>query len=266
MIKKSSIISFMAAGIMACAVSACGGGKEAETLMRQSERVNSELATTARQDPALFAKAGAEYADSAFSINIVFADSMLQVADYSQALVEYFLSDEIKSRAGADLDEIVNTLAKVKEPMRLSLTDVYGTSRSYDMTASTLRTLFKTQRSQLQLPQVRSEVLGILAGRAFRFAVGPGVQKADFALTSSFATYTIIYDNAKAYSGLNVANLKARYLKLLKPIYKSYGQLAGAVVDMDKSLGIDGYRFILTTPAGDSELKATLPWREILAD
>ncbi len=257
MIKKSSIISFMAAGIMACAVSACGGGKEAETLMRQAERVNSELATTARQDPALFAKAGAEYADSAFSINIVFADSMLQVADYSQALVEYFLSDEIKSRAGADLDEIVNTLAKVKEPMRLSLTDVYGTSRSYDMTASTLRTLFKTQRSQLQLPQVRSEVLGILAGRAFRFAVGPGVQK---------ATYTIIYDNAKAYSGLNVANLKARYLKLLKPIYKSYGQLAGAVVDMDKSLGIDGYRFILTTPAGDSELKATLPWREILAD
>jgi len=256
MIKKSSIISFMAAGIMACAVSACGGGKEAETLMRQAERVNSELATTARQVPALFAKAGAEYADSAFSINIVFADSMLQVADYSQALVEYFLSDEIKSRAGADLDEIVNTLAKVKEPMRLSLTDVYGTSRSYDMTAST----------QLQLPQVRSEVLGILAGRAFRFAVGPGVQKADFALTSSFATYTIIYDNAKAYSGLNVANLKARYLKLLKPIYKSYGQLAGAVVDMDKSLGIDGYRFILTPPAGDSELKATLPWREILAD
>lgn len=74
MIKKSSIISFMAAGIMACAVSACGGGKEAETLMRQAERVNSELATTARQDPALFAKAGAEYADSAFSINIVFAD------------------------------------------------------------------------------------------------------------------------------------------------------------------------------------------------
>ena len=32
-------------------------------------------------------------------------------------------------------------------------------------------------------------------------------------------------------------------------------------MDMNRSLGIDGYRFVLTTPSGDSELKCTLPWR-----
>ena len=256
MLTKKSILSIVAASTMALAMSSCGGNKEAETLQRQAERVNAELTQDAAQDPALFAKADAAYADSAFRVNIVFADSMLQVSDYSQAIVEFFLSDEIKSRGGKDLDEIVNTLAKVKEPLRLTLTDVYGTTRSYDLPAATLRTLFKTQRSQLQLPEVRS----------IRFAVGQGVQKVDMELTSSFATYTIIYDNAKAYAGLNVANLKARYLKLLKPIYKGYGPLADAVVKMNRDLGIDGYRFVLTTPAGDSELKATLPWREILAE
>lgn len=266
MLTKKSLLSIVAAGTMALAMSSCGGNKDAETLQRQAERVNAELTQDAAQDPALFAKADAAYADSAFRVNIVFADSMLQVSDYSQAIVEFFLSDEIKSRGGKDLDEIVNTLAKVKEPLRLTLTDVYGTTRSYDLAAATLRTLFKTQRSQLQLPEVRAEVLDILRDRSIRFAVGQGVQKVDMELSSSFATYTIIYDNAKAYAGLNVANLKARYLKLLKPIYKGYGPLADAIVKMNRDLGIDGYRFILTTPAGDSELKATLPWREILAD
>ena len=146
MLTKKSILSIVAASTMALAMSSCGGNKEAETLQRQAERVNAELTQDAAQDPALFAKADAAYADSAFRVNIVFADSMLQVSDYSQAIVEFFLSDEIKSRGGKDLDEIVNTLAKVKEPLRLTLTDVYGTTRSYDLPAATLRTLFRTQR------------------------------------------------------------------------------------------------------------------------
>lgn len=266
MLKKQSILSIVAAATLAVATAACGGNKEAETLQRQAERVNKELAADVQAAPQLLAEAGASYADSAFNVSIVFADSMMQVSDYSQALVEYFLADEVKAAAGTDLDELVNSLAKVKEPLRLSLTDVYGTTRSYDLTAATLRTLFKTNRSQLRLPEVRQQVLDILTARSMRFAVGAGIQKIDMALTTSYATYTIVYDNAKAYSGLTVANLKARYLKLLKPIYKAYGPLADDIVEMDRSLGIDGYRFVLTTPAGDSELKATLPWREILAD
>lgn len=268
MFKHQHLFSLMAAGVLSVAVAACGGGtkKEAEALQRQAQRVNTELAQEAEASPELFSSASAQYADSAFSINLVFADSLIQVPEYSQALVEYFLADEIKAHAGKDLDEVVNSLAAVKEPMRITLTDVYGNSRSYELPAATLRTLYKTSRSQLRLPEVRSEVLAILAGRSVRFAVGGGVQKADFALSSSFATYTIVYDNAKAYSGLNVGNVKARYLKLLRPMYRAYGPLADAIVKMNESLGIDGYRFVLTTPSGDSELKATLPWREILAE
>ncbi|MDE6161891.1 MAG: hypothetical protein K2F77_09570 [Muribaculaceae bacterium] len=266
MSKKNHFIGIIAAALAIGAISCGDGGKNAEILNRQATRVNAELHQALKNDPALMSDAGAQYADSAFRINLVLADSLINVSDYSQALVEYFLSEEIKTHAGKDLDEIVNTLAKVKEPMLLTLTDVYGTTDSYELPAATLRNLYKTSRSQLRLLEVRSEVLAIMAGRSVRFAVGQNVQKVDFALTSSFATYTVIYDNAKAYSGLNVANLKARYLKILKPMYKGYGELADAIAEMDKSLGIDGYRFVLTTPSGDSELKATLPWREILAD
>ena len=266
MIKKETILNAVAVCAMALAATACGGNKEAEVLQKQAARVNAELAQEVKEAPSLLADASAVSAESAFNVRVVFADSVMHVSDYSQALVEYFLADEIKSNAGADLDEIVNSLAKTKEPMRLSLTDVYGTTRSYDLPAATLRTLFKTKRSQLQLPEVRSEVLEIFAGRSFAFGVGTGVQKVDFALNTSFATYTVIYDSPKAYSGLNVGNLKARYLKLLKPIYKAYGPIADEIVEMNESLGIDGYRFVLTTPSGDSELKATLPWREILKD
>jgi len=266
MFKKKSTISIIAACAALLSMNSCDSGKEAETLRQQADRINTELTQSQQESPALYASANAVYADSALNVNITFADSMMQVADYSQALIEYFLSEEIKANAGKDLDETVNALAKLKQPLRLTLTDVYGTTCSYDMPAATLRTLFKTQRSQLQLPEVRSKVLSILENRAFRFAAGPGVQKADFALKSSFATYTIVYDNAKSYSGLNVANLKARYLKILKPIYQNYGPLKNDIIEMNKSLGIDGYRFVLTTPSGDSELKATLPWREILAD
>ena len=265
MTMKKHFLSF-AAGVLAVAMAACGSDDSAEKLQAQAQRVDAELKSEVAAAPQLFAQASAQYADSAFTIRLALADSLMHVSDYSQAMVEYFLSDEIKARAGKDLDEVVNTLAHTKEPMRICLTDVYGTSKCYDLPAATLRTLYKTQRSQLQLPEVRSQVLEILAGRSFRFAQGGSVQKVDFALASSFATYTVVYDSPKAYSGLNVANLKARYLKMLKPMYAAYGPLAPAVVEMNRSLGIDGYRFILTTPSGDSELKATLPWKEILAD
>ncbi|MDE6270965.1 MAG: hypothetical protein K2M12_08965 [Muribaculaceae bacterium] len=265
MFKKTSILGVAAASMLTL-ICSCGGNKDGEILEKQATRINNELTADAASNPGVFAEARATYGDSALNVNIVFADSIFNVADYSQELVEFFLADEIKSAAGEDLDETVNTLAKTKEPLRLTLTDVYGTTRSYDLPAVTLRTLFKTQRSQLHLPEVRTQVMSILADRSFQFAVGEGVQKADCELKSSFVTYTIVYDNAKAYSRLNVANLKARYLKLLKPIYKAYGPLANPIVEMDRSLGIDGYRFILTTPSGDSELKCTLPWREILAD
>lgn len=267
MLKNNLFISIIAGATLAIATAACGSSdKDAEALQRQATRVDAQLADVCATQPGLFSAATATYADSAFNVNITLADSMMHVGDYMQPVVEYFLSDQIKTHTGKDLDEIVNSLAKTKEPMRLTLTDVYGTTRSYELPAATLVTLLKKQRSQLQLPEVRAQVLAIMEAREVQFALGQGVQKVDFALESSFATYTIVYDNAKAYSGLNVANLKARYLKLLKPMYKSYGSLADAIVDMDKSLGIDGYRFVLTTPSGNSELKATLPWREILAD
>lgn len=265
MFKKTSILSLAAATMLVLACS-CGGNKEGEILQNQAKRIDTQLTADVASYPEILADAGATYGDSALHVNIVFADSIFNVADYSQELVEFFLADKIKASAGTDLDEIVNTLAKTKEPLRLTLTDVYGTTRSYDLPAVTLRTLFKTQRSQLHLPEVRTQVMKIFSDRAFQFAVGDGVQKVDCDLKSSFVTYTVVYDNAKAYSRLNVANLKARYLKLLKPIYRAYGPLAKPIVEMDRSLGIDGCRFVLTTPSGDSELKCTLPWREILAD
>ena len=139
MFRKTSILSCAATLAALVTMASCGGNKDADVLKHQAQRVDAELAAEAAASPQLFAEADAEYGDSAFCVNVVFADSALHVSDYSQELVEYFISDEIKSRAGKDLDELVNTLAKTKEPLRLTLTDVYGTTRSYDMPAVTLR-------------------------------------------------------------------------------------------------------------------------------
>lgn len=248
--------------LMVVALAACGGNKEAETLIAQSERVNGELQAAVQANPGLMSRASASYADSAFNVDVVFADSIINVADLSQPLVEYFLSERIKASAGKNLDDIVNALARLSQPLRLSLTDVYGATRSYDLSAATLKTLYRTPRSQLNINEVKQQVISILADQSFRL-VTPGVQKVDFSLANGFATYTIVYDNAHSYSGLTVGNLKARYLKVLKPRYAAFGILSTDIIDMDKSLGIDGYRFVLTTPAGNSEIKSTLPWREI---
>ncbi len=98
MIKKQTILSLAAACAVAVAATSCGGNKEAEVLQQQAARVNAELAEDVKEAPSLLADASAVYADSAFTVNVVFADSVMHVSDFSQALIEYFLSDEIKKR------------------------------------------------------------------------------------------------------------------------------------------------------------------------
>ncbi len=249
---------------LALTLGSCSGGdKGPSPLEKQAERISLDLASEVEANPMLLTSAEAGYSDGNLVYKVAFCDSVICVKDYSEALIQYFVAQEIKKRPGKDLDEILNTLSKEQGSLELQLSDVYGDSRTYSISASRLKQLFKQSPMQLNFQEVKANVQQILASRAMYYRDKANATDASFAFQSGFATYTLVFPKASAYSHLKQASLAGRYVALLKPRYESLGSLRQPIEEMLTSLQIEGYRFVYTTSDNKNELRAAIPWRNI---
>lgn len=261
---KTKTFSIIVAALAAIvALTSCGAKQEPSALIAQSDRIEAELNTIAEGSPMFIDTVGVTYADGNLNVGIAFCDSTVKVAEYSEALVEYVLSQYLKAHTGKNLDTVINTLAKEKGQLRITLGDVYGTSRCYPVGASRLVQLVKLKNMELNYNDVRSNIADILASQCVQYKDQYKAIDAEFEIKGGFAQYKLTFPRATAYANLNQASLTGRYLKTLQARYENYGECRPMIEELLRSLSIDGYRFIYTDKNETKTLSAAIPWRLI---
>lgn len=243
---------------MAMALFGCGPDKDAQTLTEQSERINNELSEMAQANPALIAKAGAAYEEGAFTIDVTLSDSLFISSFITKPVFEYFTACEVKANLDKNLETTVNALAAKETPLTVKLTDVYGESCTHELTAATLKRMVKTPLTQLNFSEARDGVFAALEAGEEQFRPDAPIKSISSQFKGGFFDYTVEFADQKAYKGLNVANLKARALKVLEDRYKNLGPVEPIIKEMYKSLGIDGFHLIYTAGEGSQQLKTTI--------
>ncbi|MBD5234602.1 MAG: hypothetical protein HDS65_10575 [Bacteroidales bacterium] len=257
-------LNIIAASLLVLGMASCGKTASGPSpLEAQAERLDDELGKLAEESPMYLSEIDASYENATLTVDIEFSDTVVNVADYSDALVQYVLAQYLKNHTGANLDEIANTLTKEKGQLVIKLEDTHGNTRDYNVSAARFVKLIKLRPMELNYNDVRTNVSDILASRCASYAAAYNATSCEFDIAYSFAQYTLTFPNTRAFANLNQASLTGRYQKILKEQYENYGACRPMVEDLLKSLSIDGYRFIYLAPDGKSGLTAGLPWRTI---
>lgn len=266
---SSFFASASAAVAMMVAMVSCGPDKDVETLNAQAELLSGELSEAVAANPGFLKSASASYDETALTVNVALADTLIDIKQVTPALFEYFTAIEIKAGADKNFEATVNALSSKEQPLLVKVTDYSGATADYEMSASKLKRLYKTPLTQLDYTNVKNNVLEIMKSEADEF-MAAGSTGVTFSFAGGYADYTVSFptkkdfitkDNAKA---LTLPNLKARAIKVLADRYDSLGDYRDSFMDMYKSLGIDGFHLIYVTEKGNDTMKITILWRDII--
>ncbi len=261
MYRQKFLIALIAVVSM-LSLSGCGS-KEASPLVAESETISEYLKKASAENPGLISKASAEYADAVMTLSISFADSCVRLAPVELPAVEYFTAIQLKANGGESLNTLVNALIKEKGKLVLDFTDVYGTTKKFDIDGKRLATLVKEPLSSLNFNAAKDNLKAIFASRCEAYRTASKAESVEFSIVNSFACYTFTFADSKMFSDWNQSNIDRRYQPSLTEAYDSFGMYRESVLEMMKSLGIDGYKFVYTTTDGSKTLSSALPWRMI---
>lgn len=257
--KKTFLI---AAALIAVLLGSCTD-KGPSPLVEQAERLQSELTPLAADSPMYLDSIKVSYADAAMTVAISFADPAVNPDDYSQALVEYVVAQYLKAHPGAGLDAVLNGLSDEDGALDIVLTGRSGSSRTYTIGHRRLKQLYRQRPMELNFNEVKNNVAALMAARCNAYRLGVNATDATFAIDGGFAQYTLTFASASAFSNQTQGSILGRYLPGLREQYENYGACRPMIEELLRSLGIDGYRFIYTTPDGSESKRAAAPWRSL---
>ncbi|MDE6277123.1 MAG: hypothetical protein K2M06_03355 [Muribaculaceae bacterium] len=248
-----------------CLLSSCSK-KAPSALVPLVDKLNLDLAAQAKNNPMFLSDASAsiDSLTSDISVKVEFCDSIIDVEKLSEALVEYYTAMQLKANPGQSLDTFLNTLSAEEGKMSLELKDVYGHSRTYEMSGTRLKQLFRSAPMQLGFNDVKANVIEILAMRCPEYRKAANALDCTLDIESGFATYTLTFARESNYANLNQGSLKGRYLHFLQPTYENFESFRQPIEELLQSLQLDGYRFVYATEDGKGkELRVAIPWRDI---
>lgn len=252
---------FMIAAAALAVTAACGPSDKERTaaLDATAASIDSLVATTM----APFDSCTASYAGSTVNVRVALRDSMIKVDLLGDQLMDYFASDWLKAQDPQRVSELVKRLKKYDTGVTLTVRDTYGVSRNYLFTGDKITKLLKAKPSSLDVTKVREQVVALAGAAVPAPYAHPGTQ-VSASVKLGFLTYTITWPSKQDLKGLKQGNLTGRYMDALRRQYGRLGDLEYPVVEMLKSLGMDGVRIVYTAADDDAmELKQAFPWREI---
>lgn len=258
-ITRNLLLPLLTAGVVAL-VSACGPSAAETTARLESAAatVDSLVHTTG----APFAVSKAAYAEPNIDVTFVLTDSMIKVDLLGDELMDYFVAEQIKPVDRSVLNPVIATLKAAEANVVVSVTDAYGTTKTFIYSGDKLSNLAKSKRSQLNVPKVREQVVAMAGGAVPAPAAHPGTQVAA-SIDKGFLVYTMTWPSKKSLDGLSQGVLTGRYLQPLRNQYSQLGSLEYPVVEMLKTLDIDGVRIVYAAAGTDDVVKQGFPWREI---
>ena len=243
------IFRYVCVAVVAMSMVAVAGscGPSAAERAARMESAAATVDSLVHTTEAPFVVSKAVYAEPNIDVSFVLADSVIKVDLLGDELMDYYLAEQLKSSEASVV---------------LSLTDAYGGSKTFIYTADKLQNLAKAKRSQLNVPKVKEQVVAVAGGAVPAPSAHMGTQVST-SIDKGFLTYTVTWPSKSAVSGMPQGVLTGRYMQPLRDEYGRLGSLEYPVVEMLKTLGIDGVRMVYVATGTDEEVKQAFPWREI---
>lgn len=258
------IFRYVCVAVVAMSMVAVAGscGPSAAERAARMESAAATVDSLVHTTEAPFVVSKAVYAEPNIDVSFVLADSVIKVDLLGDELMDYYLAEQLKTSDGAALREVCSALKSSEASVVLSLTDAYGGSKTFIYTADKLQNLAKAKRSQLNVPKVKEQVVAVAGGAVPAPSAHMGTQVST-SIDKGFLTYTVTWPSKSAVSGMPQGVLTGRYMQPLRDEYGRLGSLEYPVVEMLKTLGIDGVRMVYVATGTDDEVKQAFPWREI---
>lgn len=258
-------------GILAAAAIAGSGiiagcsskSTEPSALVAQSERIAGDMAVLAENSPMYLDSVPVSYSDGTLGVKVAFADTTVNVADFSDDLIEYVVAYYIKQHPGQNLDTVLNTLSAEEGSLKLTLTNPAGQTKECSIGAARLKKLYFLKFSELNPAKVKTDIDKIMSLRAESYRKEFNAQSAEFRFYAGFAEYELTFASASAYSNLTQNSLRGKYQNIFRAQFDNYGECRGIIEGVLTSLGIEGCRIVYTDKNDTKTLKAALPWRMI---
>lgn len=251
----------MAAGALVVLTAACGPSEAERTARLEGAAAAIDSLVATSQAP--FESVSAAYAAPNVDIAVTLRDSMIKVDLLGEQLMDYYAADQLKSMDAARVSAVVKTLRSMETPVVVTLTDTYGAQKTFIFPADKIQRLMKAKPSSLDVPKVKEQVVAMAGGAVPAPWAHPGTQ-VSASIDKGFLTYTVTWPSKRSLAGVEQGNLTGNYLDALRRQYGRLGDLEYPVVEMLKSLGIDGVRMVYTAADDDDvQIKQAFPWREI---
>lgn len=258
--KLKNLYFIMLALCVAAGLASCGGAKEPSALVAQCERINADFRTVAEESPMFLDSLTCVYDNSEITVGVVLADTT-DLAALDQSFVEYVVAQYLKSHADENLAIILNTLSEEKGKLRVAISAPGTPDASFEIGGARLKQLYKLPNSELNFSEARSVANKLFAGECEKYSRAVNAESCDFSFSGGFAQYTLTFKSAQAFANQTQGTMQGRYRNVLQPQYEEYGECRSFVIEVYKSLGFDGYRFVYTDADGSKELKTAIPWR-----
>lgn len=259
---KNRLILIAVSALVCVMALACRSNKaDQETISDYITPLNTEFASICA-DTDLLESVAVSLNDVNLNVDVHLSDDGIAVSNLSEALVQYGVAMWLKQHTGQRLDNILNALGRMEGQMNLTLYDVDGTSRLYEISHSRLKQLVRLRYMELNFNEVRTNVVELMSSDCAAYREGAnGCEDVSFRLNGGFAEYTFVFGRAADYREFTQANLAGKYVNVLKPQYEGYGTLRNFVEALLESLQIEGYRFVYTTEDSSNTIRAAIPWR-----
>lgn len=241
-------------------LAACSGAKEPSALEGLCDTLDGEFKALAENDYMLFQNFSVEYAEGTVNVKIEFADGTYCPAEFTDALVQFIVSQYLKEHPGQRLDTFVNTLSKEKGMLKITLAGC-GETKEFEIPAARVVKLVKLKPMELSYNDARANVIDIMAKRCDFLKGELKAKEVDFSVTGGFAQYTVTFEKSAGYAKMKQGELNAVIVKTMKPVYVNLGSEEAFVIDLLKTFKIDGYRFVYENEKDKYVLKSSVPWR-----
>ncbi|MDE6287447.1 MAG: hypothetical protein K2M00_01520 [Muribaculaceae bacterium] len=202
--------------------------------------------------------------DTDVTVSVAVLDSMIRIDLVGDEMMDYFMAQQIKKAPAALVNEVTKAVTGTAGALQLSVTDLYGNERTFSFTGETLRHLYKAKGSQLNAPRVKEQVCRMLLPALPNALATTDAESIDLSVDKSFLTYTVTFASDRRFKDSGQGLLTRIYMDAFKAQYASLGELCDPVVEMLKSLGIDGVCVIYKALNGDKEIRQAFPWRTIM--
>lgn len=266
--KRLSFLAAVAAVAVAAifSLASCGDSKadKLQNLQSAAEAVDSLLKPYA-EAPSPVKAIDVTVAEPDIKVNVTFSDSLISVPVLGDALLDYFVAQQLKSAPGDVVKQVVSALKENSGSVVLSITDGNESAAPCSYSAESISHLLKAKTSQLNAPRVKQQLCAAMSAGLPVATSYAGADNVQAAVQKSFLEYTVTWPSEKAYAGWRQGSLTRIYLTPFHDAFESLGVLNEPFVEMLKSLGIDGVKVTYAALNSDKTLSQAFPWRSVLS-